>query len=92
MNRRKGARPYISLSVPESVVVRVHQRLENDEQSAAQARPSKNSRRPAVGFVQPSSVPNEFDDEAGLVIDEEWERKVERTAQQLRDHRRNRKS
>ncbi len=78
MKRRKSARRYVSLSIPESVVARVHQHLEVPEVGAITTR--SRAKQPAHGVAlqpRPASV-------AARDADEQWERQVQRTARMLK--------
>lgn len=92
MNRRRGTRPYISLSIPESVAVRVHQRLENRENAIRQPQTRKRPASSMTEAVQSTFVTSASEcGEAVSPVDEQWEHEVLRTAQRLRNRVGNRK-
>jgi hypothetical protein len=78
MNRRKRTRRYVSLSIPESVVARVHQRLEVQE--TTKSTPRIRTRQLAQGVAPQSSTASGSAHDA----DEQWERRVQRTASMLK--------
>ena len=84
-NRRKGTRRYVSLSIPESVVARVHQRLEVQEQTSRMPRIAKARATQATRNTQSAplgnGIPRARDDQPS---DEQWEREVARIAGTLK--------
>jgi hypothetical protein len=77
MNRAKVTRRYVSLSIPESIVVRVHQRLENKENNKSKVHTRKNrASQNANASAREHSV---------IGSDEKWDREALRTAQKLRN-------
>jgi hypothetical protein len=83
MRSRKGTRRYESLSIPESVIVRVHQRLEIQGSDTRKPRTRKNSTARMAGAIQPASASPTCD--ASYTADEQWENEILRTARKLRN-------
>jgi hypothetical protein len=91
MNRRKGTRRYVSLSIPKSIVVRVHQQLENKEENTKKTRPRKDRISHMTDIIRPTSLTGASEGEGtGNLVDDQWERELLRTAQRLRNRLQNR--
>lgn len=82
MNRRKGSRRYVSLSIPESVVARVHQRLEVPEVGAIKTRICAKQQTQSGADRKRATVERAPD--AACDADELWEHQIQRTAAKLR--------
>jgi hypothetical protein len=82
MTRSKVTRRYVSLSIPESIVVRVHQRLENkgNNNSNVRTRKSRASQNANASAREHSVIGS----------DEKWGREALRTAQKLKNRIQNR--
>lgn len=92
MFRRKGSRRYVSLSIPESVVVRVHQRLEIQANSARKPRFQTSRATHTDETIQSTSInsaPQTCEDPRA--VDEEWERELLLKARKLRNRDRDQK-
>jgi hypothetical protein len=81
-----GKRSYVSLTIPESVVVSVHQRLETKDNGTKRSpNRAKRTRRATefAAYEQNSRATNTSD--AATLVDEQWEREVLRTARRLKN-------
>ena len=85
MNRRKGTRHYVSLTIPESVVIRVHERLEVKENIPRKPRSPKGSASPVHGNIQPRPASSTYETGNASDLDEkQWEQMVVSTARKLK--------
>lgn len=86
MNRRKRTRRYVSLSIPESVVARVHQRLEVQEHKPKTSQTRTGNAMRAGQRIAAASTPSATGTpDAPQDSDEQWQRQAIRTARALKN-------